>query len=402
MKKVKNIYNFKILLATVATILMIGTSFSPIISSIQTNTNTKETNNFLNLPEKKQSNLLNAPTWPSNWILIDSDPGEDGTGDDYRDVQYVYYQTDSNYIYLRQECYGIPGWGGKDARYKFWLDLDCNAYLSGGNLIEGEYLFFIEDSNSDNSGDIYLLEDIDNDGMFKEWQNPPDYYSSGLITDSNIAGYRITGNCVDLYLDLDQIVNPTGGCLVWATDQENPNLDQAPNTDRPDDIPFPILNPNIQVEKTASTHLVHIGDTITYTFIVTNNGDLILTNVNAVDNMLGPITLGTTTLNPGQSTQGTATYTVTSSDLPGPIVNIVVASGTDPSGDPITNIDSEYVVIEYGPQISLDKQASANIVNIGDAIIYTYTVTNTGNIPLSGVTVSDDMLGPITLGTTTL
>jgi len=39
MKKVKNSFNFKILLTVVATILMIGTSFSPIISSIQTNTN---------------------------------------------------------------------------------------------------------------------------------------------------------------------------------------------------------------------------------------------------------------------------------------------------------------------------------------------------------------------------
>jgi len=380
---------------------MIGTFFSPIVGSNKIN---EKTNDFLNSKDGKDIDALSAPSWPTTWILVDTDPGEDGTSDDYRDVHYVYFNTDPDYIYLRQECYGPAGWTYGNARYKFWFDLDCNAYISGGNLIEGEFLFFVEDINDDNIGEIYLLEDLDNDGMFSEWEGPPDYYSSGLITDSNIAGYQIVGNCVDLYLDLDEIVNPYDGCIVWATDQENPNLDQAPNTDRPedDDIPFPLLNPSILLDKQASTHLVNVGETITYTFNVTNNGDFTLTSVTVVDNMLGPIILGTTTLNPGESTQGTATYTVTAGDLPGPIVNTAIATGTDPTGDPVNNIDSEYVVIQYGPNISLNKQANVNTANIGDTITYTYTVTNTGDVILTWITVMDDVLGSITLGTTTL
>jgi len=240
--------------------------------------------------------------------------------------------------------------------------------------------------------------------MFSEWEDPPDYYSSGLITDSNIAGYQIIGNNVDLYLDLDEIVNPYDGCIVWSTDQENPNLDQAPTTDRPedDDIPFPLLNPSILLEKEADNHLVHVGDTITYTFIVTNNGDVNLTNVSVVDNMLGSVTLNNTALEPDEWAIGTLTYTVTAGDLPGPIVNTAIATGFDPTNDPVNNIDSEYVVIEYGPDISLNKQANVNTANIGDIITYTYTVTNTGDVTLTGITVIDNVFGSITLGTTTL
>ena len=85
------------------------------------------------------------PNWPSNWIKIDTDPNEDGSKDDYRDVQFCYYNFDDNYLYLRQQCYGYPHLD--TSRYKWFIDLDCNAYLSGGNIIEGEYLLFLEDTN---------------------------------------------------------------------------------------------------------------------------------------------------------------------------------------------------------------------------------------------------------------
>ena len=42
MRKIKSIYKLKILLGAVVTLLMIGSFFSPIVGSIQTNTNNKE------------------------------------------------------------------------------------------------------------------------------------------------------------------------------------------------------------------------------------------------------------------------------------------------------------------------------------------------------------------------
>jgi hypothetical protein len=182
----------------------------------------------------KDRNIISVtyPTWPDSWIEIDWDPTENGPNDDYRDVQYAYYTFDDEFLYLRLECYGTPVFSstsdGGEARFKWFIDLDCNAYRTGQNIFEGEYLFFVEDFDNntisnDGVGDIFFLTDTNNDGSFSEWENPYSYYS-GLITDSNIAGYRIMGNNIDLYLDLNNIGNPSQTCFVWATDQENPKL----------------------------------------------------------------------------------------------------------------------------------------------------------------------------------
>jgi len=128
MRKIQNINKLKILSASVLTLLMIGSFFSPIVGSIQTNNDNEKINNFVKFQDKKVSNLLSSPSWPTTWYLLDTDPGEDGTEDDFRDVHYVYFNTDSDYIYLREECYGPAGWTYGDARYKIWFDL-CGGCL---------------------------------------------------------------------------------------------------------------------------------------------------------------------------------------------------------------------------------------------------------------------------------
>ena len=99
-----------------------------------------------------------GPTWPGSWNLIDTDPTEDGISDDYRDVQMAYYNEDSDFLYLRLECYGNPVIAAEpDARYKWFIETGtADMYLSGGNIIGAEYLFFIEDTDDDGNADIYL------------------------------------------------------------------------------------------------------------------------------------------------------------------------------------------------------------------------------------------------------
>jgi len=255
--------------------------------------------------ESKDSNIISvtSPTWPDSWIKIDWDKPENGLKDDYRDVQYAYYTFDDEFLYLRLECYGTPVFSstsdGGEARFKWFIDLDCNAYITGQTIFEGEYLFFVEDFDNntisdDGVGDIFFLTDTNNDGCFSEWENPYTYYS-GLITDSNIAGYRIMGNSIDLYLDLNNIGNPSQTCFVWATDQENPNLDQGPTTDRPDIAlgPFPLI-PSINVEKQVwnetsneweDSIIAEMGDNLQFQIIVTNTGTEDLTFVEVNDTL---------------------------------------------------------------------------------------------------------------------
>jgi hypothetical protein len=165
-----------------------------------------------------------APTWPTTWISLGTDVAEHG-GADYRDVMESYYQVDTEYIYLRLRTVApaelIDSKGKPDSRYKWFFDTDNNFYTQGGTAYNWEYLLYVEDTNGDNIGDVYL-----------ETPNPPIIH----ITDTNIAGYRLNsdGNYADLYIRLDQIGGLAQYWVLWATDQQNQNHAQAPNLDSPD------------------------------------------------------------------------------------------------------------------------------------------------------------------------
>lgn len=180
------------------------------------------------------------PTWPSSWIQIDSDPNEDGPGDNWRDVQYAYYQYDEDYLYLKLKCYAEPGseWPGSEGRYKWFVDLDGNMEIQGGSIIDAEYLLFVEDTDDDGSGEMYFLNDANEDDNFGEYEPwPPTNYSDYEVTDSNIGGWRIVAadNQIEMYISWSSIGDPEPYWLIWATDQENPNLDQMPTTDHPNE-----------------------------------------------------------------------------------------------------------------------------------------------------------------------
>ena len=212
------------------------------------------------------STLVEAQTWPApgSWISLGTDQNEDGTNDDFRDVQSIYYYTDSSYLYLRLCCRAIPdfnGPGGRQARFKWFLDLDGNSYISGNNTIEGEYLLFTEDTNDilPVVGETYLLNDTNGDGNFNEWESD---YSGGLVTNSAVAGYRIESACFDQYIAWNSIGNPANVWLIWTTDNEDPNLDQSPGSDSPDSgatVPIGPITHSYCTDNDGDTYAVEGG-----------------------------------------------------------------------------------------------------------------------------------------------
>jgi uncharacterized repeat protein (TIGR01451 family) len=149
-----------------------------------------------------------------------------------------------------------------------------------------------------------------------------------------------------------------------------------------------------------------VGDVITYTYKVTNVGNVTLDNITVIDDKLGTITLGTTTLVPGDNTTGTATLPVTQELLDNETqTNIAIATGTPPSGPDVNDTATQTVHFIQLPSIMIVKTSTfthGSGSHVGDEVTYTYTVTNTGNVTLDNITVSDDKLGTISLGTTTL
>jgi gliding motility-associated-like protein/uncharacterized repeat protein (TIGR01451 family) len=159
---------------------------------------------------------------------------------------------------------------------------------------------------------------------------------------------------------------------------------------------------SVLIEKTANKTIVSsANEIITYTYEVTNDGNITLTNVSVSDDKLGAVTLDETTLIPGGVTEGTKTYTVTQADINSgeSIVNVATVTSTEGA----TDNDNATVSISQDASVSIEKTANKSSVSSANEIItYTYEVTNTGNTTLTNVSVSDDKLGNVTLDETTL
>jgi uncharacterized repeat protein (TIGR01451 family) len=174
--------------------------------------------------------------------------------------------------------------------------------------------------------------------------------------------------------------------------------------------------PSVTIDKTASAindvdgNGPDAGDTVTYSFTVKNTGTVKLSQVQVLDPMVGPVTCPPTTLSPGASlTCAPRAYTLTQTDVDaGKVVNTATVRATTGTGTQVTGTDSVTVTVPEAPAITVDLSAGpiadldGNGPDAGNTIDYTTTVTNTGNVTLDGVTVTDPHLGPITCPRTVL
>jgi uncharacterized repeat protein (TIGR01451 family) len=162
----------------------------------------------------------------------------------------------------------------------------------------------------------------------------------------------------------------------------------------------PAINPDIAVTKTAEPTQAHEGDTITYTYTVTNTGNTPLSDISVSDDKAEDVTYqdGDTNedskLGTDETWTFTASYEVTAEDV-SPLVNTASASGTDALSQTVIAWATASVDI-LRPAIDISKEADTAEAHEGDTITYTYTVTNTGNTPLSDISVSDDKAEDVT------
>jgi uncharacterized repeat protein (TIGR01451 family) len=159
-------------------------------------------------------------------------------------------------------------------------------------------------------------------------------------------------------------------------------------------------NLDIAITKMPSVPQAHEGNTIIYTYTVTNPGDVPLSNVLVTDDTIGnvPYQSGDTNEDEILGTDETwifsANYTIPTGDA-NYLVNTASATGTYAGSRRIVAWTTATVDI-LRPAIAIDKTADREQAGEGDTINYTYTVTNTGNTPLSDVLVTDDTIEDVT------
>jgi uncharacterized repeat protein (TIGR01451 family) len=221
---------------------------------------------------------------------------------------------------------------------------------------------------------------------------------------------------------------PTGPAVTDLSDEATPGT--GAGKDDPTSTPL-APSPSIALVKTAATPVdantnlvLDAGDTIAYTFAVSNTGNVTLDPVIFTDTLVPGIVCPVTILAPGGSTTCSAPtpYTITLSDMnAGKVDNQATASGTPPTGPAVTDLSDEATPgtgagkddptstpLGSTPSIGLTKASTFNDENgdgfaqINETISYSFVVKNTGTVALSAVAVNDALVSPVTCLAATL
>ena len=249
----------------------------------------------------------------------------------------------------------------------------------------------------------------------------PDTATDVLVSDtpSNVTVTNISAPCASGFPCTIPSIASGGSVVITVTgtiDNATPGQDGMidfgnsasavspvadPNPDNNTDGQFDKAEPQapaLTLDKTTTTATYDsVGDTISYSYLVTNSGNV---------GLAGPVTVADdkatvscpdvatvgdldATLDPGEAVTCTATYTVVQADIDsGSVTNIATAS----AGGTSSNSDTVTVTGTQTSTVSLDKSANPTTYSaVGQMITYTYVVTNTGNTTLTGpATVADN------------
>lgn len=134
----------------------------------------------------------------------------------------------------------------------------------------------------------------------------------------------------------------------------------------------------LQVAATADVTTAQLGQTIQYSYRVTNTGDVTLT-LTALDSHAGAISFTPQTLAPRAVAQGTGQYLVRESDAPGPLQSHLIVTGTAALGTIVTGAANTTVAIAVMPSVDVSvKRLGPPQISAGMVVTYQVTMSNTG------------------------
>ncbi|RKZ05324.1 hypothetical protein DRQ25_16385, partial [Candidatus Fermentibacteria bacterium] len=222
------------------------------------------------------------------------------------------------------------------------------------------------------------------------------------ITEQDLAGYQLSGiSCPGGSVS----VQGNTVTVTLSYDEANPGLADVTCTFTNVVVQ---TNPAMSVSKTSTTGAVTAPGDVVYQYLVSNIGDVGLTNIslsddNDNDDIVCPGGHPIATLAVGASTTCSATHTVTQAEIDangspvadsGLLSNTVTASSTE-TGDETASLD---IPITQTPGLAIDKVGTFNDANMdglaqpGETISYTFDVTNTGNVTLTNIAVTDPLV----------
>jgi uncharacterized repeat protein (TIGR01451 family) len=166
------------------------------------------------------------------------------------------------------------------------------------------------------------------------------------------------------------------------------------NTAKPNGITLDKKVNNGDHATTGDALLAHTADSLTYTVVITNNGQVPLT-ITAMADSLYPALITACPQAVGSVLAAGASFTCTYKvGATGDAHNVASVSAVDGLGRPLTASDGTYVDV-INPAITIVKTANPVSVSVSGPVTYSYVVTNTGDTVLRDIVVTDDIIGAI-------
>ena len=252
---------------------------------------------------------------------------------------------------------------------------------------------------------IYNVSDISDDGgIFAEFSvaltGLSDQDGDGQLDDL-AAGATATGEAVKTYnptIDttllntatvrgFDSIINPLE---LNATDSATLIIE------------VPDAAPSISINKLTNGSdgpFILVGEPVVWSYQLTNTGNRTLTNISVIDNQGVTVVCPETTLAVGQS----ITCDANGLAITGPYSNTATVSAVSEATTVTASDSSSY--FGAAPSMTLLKKTNgvdSAEVPVGDSVTWTYLVTNTGNVAIDSVVVTDNLVSEITCPKNTL
>ncbi|WP_338531148.1 DUF7507 domain-containing protein [Nitratireductor thuwali] len=308
---------------------------------------------------------------------------------------------------------GVPGFA-QVADYDFIKEAAHDDANGNGLIDAGEelsYTFTVE-----NTGNVSLTNVAVTDSRATVSGSPiAGPLAPGAVDTTSVTGtYTVTQADIDAG-NLDNVADATakdpGGNDV--------NKQSRPPSGNPGDPTSPPGGVNKVADYDFVKDVTHVdadgnglidaGERLDYTFTVENTGNVTLTDVAVTDSRATVSGSPIATLAPGavDATSVTGTYTVTQADIDaGNLDNLADAVAKDPDGndvirqsrppsgnpgDPTRPPGGVTQVADYDfvKEVTHDDADGNGRIDVGEKLVYIFTVANTGNVTLTNVTVTD-------------
>jgi uncharacterized repeat protein (TIGR01451 family) len=283
-----------------------------------------------------------------------------------------------------------------------------NTVMATGDPPEGE-----EVSDTDSAEVDVILPKVDIDklpGVLQVRSGDDATFTIKVINEGDVAltNIRVTDELCDPPTLIDQGNGDdvldigetwTYTCIIENVTEDLVNVAQVTATPPVGEDVFDseqaivdVISPAIDVEKTPDNQTVVIGGVATFNITVKNTGDAPLTNVRVTDAMAPDCDLVIDELPIG----ATSEYICIVENLTGDFTNVVIATGTPPVGEDVSDTDSAEVKA-LNVAIDVEKETETPTVTTGSDVTFTITVENTGDVPLTEIEVSDELCDTLTL-----